>query len=69
MMEKWADRNVLMFSKGNGKVLHLGRNDSTCQYMLGHLECTGKAVRVLVVQEGDSRGLMVSWAALGEVLG
>lgn len=66
MMEKWADRNVLMFSKGNCKVLHLGNNDPTCQYMLGHLE---KAVRVLIVQEPDSRGLMVSWAALGEVLG
>lgn len=49
-------------------MLHLGKNDPTCQYMLGHLECTEEAVRVLVVQEADSRGVMVSWAALGEVL-
>lgn len=49
MMEKWADRNLLMFSRGNCDILHLGKNDSTCQDVLGHLECTGKAVRVLVV--------------------
>lgn len=68
MMEKWADRNVLMFSKGICKVLHLGKNDPMCQYVLGPLKCTEEGVGVLVVQEADSRGLMVSWAALGEVL-
>lgn len=68
-MEKWADRNILMFSKGNCNILNLGINDPMCQYMLGYLECTEKAVGVLLAQEPESRGLMVSWAALGEVLG
>lgn len=37
---KWANRNVMKFSEGKGKVLHLGRNKPVHQYMLkpAHLE-------------------------------
>ena len=34
-LEKWADRNLMKFYKGKWKVLHLGRNNSVHQYMLG----------------------------------
>jgi len=32
--EKWADRNLMKFSKEKCKVLQLGRNNSRHQYML-----------------------------------
>ena len=35
MLEKWADRNLVKFIKGNCKVLHLGRNNPMHQYVLG----------------------------------
>lgn len=31
-MERWAERNLLKFNKGEYRVLHLGRNKSTHQY-------------------------------------
>ncbi|KAK4821294.1 hypothetical protein QYF61_018043 [Mycteria americana] len=34
-LEKWAGRNLMMFNKGNCKVLPLGRNNPLHQYMLG----------------------------------
>ena len=34
-LEKWADRNLIKFNKGEGKVLHLGGNNSMHQFMLG----------------------------------
>ncbi|KAK4806781.1 hypothetical protein QYF61_005577 [Mycteria americana] len=34
-LEKWADRNLIQFNKGKGKVLPLGRNNPRYQYMLG----------------------------------
>ncbi|KAK4815544.1 hypothetical protein QYF61_003236 [Mycteria americana] len=33
-LEKWADRHLLLLSKGKCKVLHLGRNSPMHQYML-----------------------------------
>jgi len=38
-LEKWADRNLMRFSKGNCKVLHLKRNKPMHQYIL---RITGK---------------------------
>jgi len=35
-LEKWADKNLMKFNKQKCKVLHLGRNNSVHQCMLGH---------------------------------
>ncbi|GAB0193764.1 mitochondrial enolase superfamily member 1 [Grus japonensis] len=35
MLEKWANRNLIKFNKGNCKVLPLGRNNPMHQYTLG----------------------------------
>lgn len=35
MLKKWADENLMKFSKVKCSVLHLGRNNPACQYMLG----------------------------------
>jgi len=32
---KWANRNLIKFSKGKCKVLKLGRNNPFCQYKVG----------------------------------
>ncbi|KAK4819435.1 hypothetical protein QYF61_004585 [Mycteria americana] len=54
-LEKWANRNILMFNKGKCKVLHWGKNNAMHQCMLGatHLESSfaEKALRVLVNHE------------------
>ncbi|PKU42592.1 rna-directed dna polymerase from mobile element jockey-like [Limosa lapponica baueri] len=34
VLDKWADRSLMKFSKGKCKVLHLGRNNTMHQYML-----------------------------------
>ena len=34
-LERWADRNLMKFDKGKGRVLHLGRNNPMHQYRLG----------------------------------
>mgnify|MGYP001853899363 CR=1 FL=1 len=34
-LDRWADRNLTKFHSGNCKVLHLGRNNSMHQYLLG----------------------------------
>jgi len=34
-LDEWADRNRMKFNEGKCKVLHLGRNKSMHQYMLG----------------------------------
>lgn len=35
MMKKWADGNLMKFSKVKCSVLHLGRNNPACRYVLG----------------------------------
>ncbi|KAJ7408684.1 hypothetical protein WISP_119109 [Willisornis vidua] len=37
-LEKWADRNLMKFSKGKCKVLDLGRNNPIHQHMLGTIQ-------------------------------
>jgi len=34
-LENWAERNLMRFSTGKSRVLHLGRNNPMCQYRLG----------------------------------
>jgi len=34
-LEKRPDRSIMKFNKGKHKVLHLGRNSTMHQYMLG----------------------------------
>jgi len=34
-LERWAERNLMNFKKGNGRALHLGRNNPMHQYRLG----------------------------------
>lgn len=41
-LEGWAEKNLIKFSKGKHRVLHLGRNNPKHQYRLGAdlLECS-----------------------------
>jgi len=50
-LEGWVERNVIKFSKGKCKVLHLGRNNPMHQYRLG-LTCWKATLR---------RGTWVFW--------
>lgn len=34
-LDSWAERNLMRFSKGKCRVLHLGRNSSKYQHRLG----------------------------------
>jgi len=54
-LESWAERNLMRFNKGKGRVLHLGRNDSIHQYRLGRT-CWRAALW---------RGTWVSWWTTG----
>jgi len=54
-LESWAERNLVKFNKGKGRVLHLGWNNSMHQCRLG-LTCWRAAVR---------RGTWVCWWMTG----
>ncbi|KAK4827015.1 hypothetical protein QYF61_013149 [Mycteria americana] len=48
-LEKWADRNLMKFNNEKCKVLCWGRNNLTCQYMLGAAQLESSfAEKVLV---------------------
>lgn len=34
-LEKWAEKNLMKVSKGNCKVVNLGRKNLRCQYLMG----------------------------------
>ena len=34
-LESWAERNVMKYSKGERRALHLGKNNARYQYKLG----------------------------------
>ena len=73
-LERWAERNLLKFHKGNCRILHLGRNNLRYQYGLQAqlLESSSakKGLSVLVDnklimnQQKDNSITIVSWAAL-----
>jgi len=54
-LESWAERNLMKFNKGKGRVLHLGRISPMHQYRL-RLTCWRAALR---------RGTWVSWGMTG----
>ena len=51
-LEKWADRKLMKFNKGNCKVLHLGKNNPVYQHVLGATQLqsssTEKDLEILV---------------------